>query len=85
MGERDPRELTDEELVALGERWAATDLADIWDQTSPVEFEVSAEVRGNSVVIAPELMERIRAKADELGRNPDDLIQEWLESQLAAG
>jgi len=75
---------TDGELLALGDLLDDIDFAEHWDKTSPVEGAFAPGRRSNVVVLPPELMREVRAKARRLGKSTDAVVQECLRTGLAA-
>ena len=65
----------------IGEFWDTHSLADYWDQTHEVDFEVRAQ-RRRRVTLAPELYAKIEAKARESGVQPETLVNLWLAERL---
>lgn len=64
--------------------WDARSLADYWDQTHPVGFEVRAK-RRQRVTPDPEVYAAIEAQARARGIAPETLVNLWLAEKLAAG
>lgn len=71
-----------ESYESLGDYWDTHSLAERWDETYPVSFDVQAE-RRRRVVIAPELYERIAAEAQRQGISAETLINLWLSERAA--
>jgi hypothetical protein len=67
----------------IGDFWDAHSLADYWDQTREVEFEVRAK-RRRRVTIAPEIYTRIANEAQTRGILPETLVNLWLAERLQA-
>jgi hypothetical protein len=67
----------------IGEFWDTHSLADYWDQTEEVEFEVRA-IRRRRVTIAPEIYTRIASEAQTRGILPETLVNLWLAERLQA-
>ena len=74
----------DERLVLAGEILASIDFSEIWDKTRPVEITFSEHLRSNLMYLEPDLAQEIHERADELGRDPEALVAEWIRAGLAA-
>ena len=85
MNESEERRLTSiskaETLDEIAEFWDTHSLADYWDQTREVEFEVRAK-RRRRVVLDPEVYERVEAQARMRGIQPETLVNLWLMERL---
>jgi hypothetical protein len=68
-------------LEEIGEFWDTHSLADYWDQTHEVEFEVRAKHR-RRVTLDPDVYTRIEAQARNRGILPETLINLWLAERL---
>ena len=68
-------------LEDIGEFWDSHSLADYWDETHEVDFEVSAE-RRRRVTLAQEIYSRIEAQARKQGLLPETLVNLWLAERL---
>lgn len=68
---------------AMGEFWDTHSLADYWDQTEPVEFEISKQVRRRYVVrIDRDLLNRVQCMARVRGVSTESLVNLLLEQRL---
>jgi len=65
----------------IGEFWDTHSLADYWDQTHEVEFEVRAK-RRRRVTLAPEVYAQLEAQARARGILPETLVNLWLAERL---
>ncbi|MBI3943359.1 MAG: hypothetical protein HY326_10140 [Chloroflexi bacterium] len=65
----------------IAEFWDTHSLADYWDQTHEVEFEVKA-IRRPRVALDPEVFARIEEQARRRGILPETLINLWLLERL---
>lgn len=65
----------------VGEFWDTHSLADHWDQTHEVEFEVRAQ-RPRRITVDPDLYERLAEQARTRGVTPETLINQWLSEHL---
>lgn len=70
-------------LEEVAEFWDTHSLADYWDQTYEVEFEVRAK-RRRRVTLAPEVYAQVEAEARARGILPETLVNLWLAERLAA-
>lgn len=68
-------------LEEIGEFWDTHSLADYWDQTQEVEFEVRARRRCR-VTLDPDVYNRIEAEARQRGLSPETLVNLWLAERL---
>jgi len=69
-------------LEEIADFWDTHSLADYWDQTHEVEFEVRAK-RRRRVTLAPEVYAQVEAQARTHGLLPETLINLWLAERLA--
>jgi len=65
----------------IGDFWDTHSLADYWDQTHEVEFEVRAK-RRRRVTLDPDVYTRIEAEAHARGILPETLVNLWLVEKL---
>jgi CopG antitoxin of type II toxin-antitoxin system len=68
-------------LKEAAEFWDTHSLADYWDQTREVEFEVRAQ-RRRRVTLDPEVYARIEGQARRRGLQPETLVNLWLIERL---
>ncbi len=68
-------------LEEIGEFWDNHSLADYWDQTREVEFNVRA-TRRHRITIDPELYDKIISRSSRRGILPETLINLWLAEKL---
>jgi len=66
----------------IGEFWDTHDLADYWDQTEPVEFEVDIQSEVIYYAVDSELSAKIRAIAKQRGISADTLLNLWVQEKL---
>ena len=69
-----------EEIAAY---WDTHSLADHWDETYEVNFEVRMQ-RKCCVTLTPEIYEKIEKQALEQGILPETLVNLWLAERLQA-
>ena len=70
-------------LEEIAEFWDTHSLADYWDQTHEVEFEVRA-ARRRRVTIDPEIYSQVELHARTRGILPETLVNLWLIERLKA-
>jgi hypothetical protein len=68
-------------LEEIADFWDTHSLADYWDQTHEVEFEVTAK-RRRRVTLDPEIYERLETLAHVRGVQPETLANLWLAERL---
>lgn len=68
-------------LEEIAEFWDTHSLADYWDQTQEVEFEVRAK-RRRRITLDPEIYEHIEQQAHIRGLSPETLVNLWLAERL---
>ena len=66
----------------IGAFWDTHDLADYWDQTKPVEFEVELKSEMTLFAIESGLSSRIRELAIQRGVPPETLLNLWVQEKL---
>ena len=68
-------------LEEIADFWDTHSLADYWDQTCEVEFEVRAK-RRRRVTLDPEVYAQLEVQARTRGILPETLINLWLAERL---
>jgi hypothetical protein len=68
-------------LEEIADFWDTHSLADYWDETYEVEFEVRAK-RRRRITIVPEVYEQVETRAREDGILPETLINLWIVERL---
>jgi hypothetical protein len=68
-------------LDEIAEYWDSHSLADHWDETAEVEFEVHA-LRRRRVALDPEVYEGVADRARVRGIRPETLVNLWLKERL---
>jgi hypothetical protein len=68
-------------LDEIAAYWDTHSLADHWDQTHEVEFEVRA-ARRRRVTLDPEVYAGVEAEARARGIRPETLVNLWLVERL---
>ena len=66
----------------IGEFWDSHDVADFWDTTREVSFEVDIESEVTYYAIDKTLSEKIQAIAQKRGVTADTLINLWVQEKL---
>ena len=85
MGENDDTQTADiskaSTIEELAEFWDTHSLADYWDETHEVDFEVRAR-RRRRVTLDPEIYEQVEEQARTRGILPETLVNLWLAERL---
>jgi len=68
--------------LEIGQFWDAHDLADYWEQTHPVEFEVDIRSEVTYYPLDATLSARIRSVAQRRGISPETLLNLWVQEKL---
>ena len=68
-------------LEEIADYWDSHSLADHWDQTHEVEFEVRAKHR-HRVTLDPDIYARLEEQAHVRGILPETLLNLWLAERL---
>jgi hypothetical protein len=68
-------------LEEIGDFWDSHSLADHWDETHEVVFDVRAQHR-RRITIDPELYVKVEAQARTRGLLPETLVNMWLSERL---
>ena len=66
----------------IGEFWDTHDLADYWNKTESVEFEIDIQSEVTYYAVDKELSAKIRAIAKRRGISTDTLLNLWLQEKL---
>lgn len=66
----------------IGEFWDTHDLADYWEQTQPVEFEVDIQSEVTYYPLDIALSARVRSIAMRRGVSPETLVNLWVQEKL---
>jgi hypothetical protein len=69
-------------IEEAAEFWDTHDLADYWDLTEAVDFEVDLQHRRYLVALDPELAEKLAGEARKRGLSTETLINLWLSEKL---
>lgn len=85
MGENNDTKLTSiskaQTLEEIAEFWDTHSLADYWDETHEVEFEVRAD-RRRRVTLDPDVYNQLEAQARKRGLLPETLVNLWVAERL---
>jgi hypothetical protein len=68
-------------LEEIAEFWDNHSLADYWDQTHEIEFEVTAK-RRRRVTLDPDVYAQLELQAQARGILPETLVNLWLAERL---
>ncbi len=68
-------------LEEIADFWDSHSLAEHWDETEEVDFQVRAR-RRHRVTLDPEVYARIEIQAHERGVLPETLVNLWLAERL---
>ena len=66
----------------IADYWDNHSLADHWEQTHEVEFEVRVQ-RPRRITVDPEIYERLEEQARTQGVTLETLVNQWLSEHLA--
>ena len=66
----------------IGEFWDTHDLADYWDKTHPVEFEIDIQSEITYYPLENALSEKVRSIARQQGVPPEILLRFWIQKIL---
>jgi hypothetical protein len=69
-------------IEEAAEFWDTHDLADYWDLTEEVDFEVNLRRRRYPVALDPELAEKLAKEARQRGLSTETLVNLWLNEKL---
>jgi hypothetical protein len=69
-------------IEEAAEFWDTHSLADYWDLTEEVEFNVDLQRRRYLVALAPELAEKLATVAHKQGLSTETLVNLWLSERL---
>ena len=76
---RPPSNATPEEI---GEFWDTHSLADYWDETNEVDFQVNLKPKHNLIPVDRQIVEQIKEHATKQGVSPEKLVNFWLREKL---
>lgn len=68
-------------LDEISDFWDNHSLADYWDETREVTFEVRAQ-RRRRITIDPDIYSQLETKAHLKGLSPETLVNLWLKERL---
>ncbi len=67
----------------IGEFWSEHDLADFWDQTEPVEFEVDIEFEKRYYPLERGLSNEVNKIAHHRGISVETLLNLWVKDKIS--
>ena len=66
----------------IGEFWDTHDLAEYWEQTQPVEFEIDLQSEVTYYPLDITLATRVRSIANQRGVSTETLLNLWVQEKL---
>ncbi len=66
----------------IGEFWDTHDLADYWDQTEAVDFEVDLQSEVTYYALEKHLAQMLSQAAEERGVSAETLLNMWVQEKL---
>jgi hypothetical protein len=66
----------------MSEFWDTHDLAEHWDQTHPVEFEVEIEAEASYYPVEARLSATLYSIAKQRGVSPETLLNLWVQEKV---
>jgi len=66
----------------IGDFWDTHSIAEYWDQTRPVTFDVDIQEEITYYRVELGLSEKVRALAKRRGVSPETLVNLWLQERL---
>ena len=66
----------------IGEFWDTHDLADFWDRTKSVKFEVDIQSEVTYYALDSKLSKKVRSIAKKRGVSADTLLNLWVQEKL---
>jgi hypothetical protein len=66
----------------MGEFWDRHDLADYWEQTKPVEFEVDIQSEATYYPVETGLSAKLISIAEQRGVSPETLLNLWVQEKV---
>ncbi len=66
----------------IGDYWDTHDLAEVWDQTKPVAFEVDIESEQIYYRLDRELSDQVVSVAHARGISSETLLNSWIQEKL---
>ena len=79
---RDPMPPPDATPEEIGEFWDTHSLADYWDETHEVDFQINLKLKHNLIPVEREIAEQINAHATRQGVSTEKLVNFWLREKL---
>ncbi len=69
--------------LEIGDFWDSHDLADYWDETKPVRFDVALESEATYYGIDRSLSNKLTALAKQRGVSSRTLVNLWIQEKLS--
>ena len=66
----------------IGEFWDTHDLADYWEQTRPVDFEIDIQSEVTYYALDTDLSAKVRSIAEQRGVSAETLLNLWVQEKL---
>jgi len=66
----------------IGEFWDTHDLAEYWERTQPVEFELDIQSEVTYYPLDKALSAKVRSVAKQRGVSPETLLNLWVQEKL---
>lgn len=66
----------------IGEFWDTHDLADHWEQTHPVDFEIDIQSEVTYYALDTDLSAKVRSIAKQRGVSAEMLLNLWVQEKL---
>lgn len=66
----------------IGEFWDIRDLADYWEQTHPVDFEIDVQSEVTYYALDTDLSAKVRSIAEQRGVSAETLLNLWVQEKL---
>ena len=79
---RDPMPPPNATPEEIGEFWDTHSLADYWDKTNEVDFQVNLKSKHDLIPVERAIAEQINAYAAKQGVSPEKLVNFWLREKL---
>jgi predicted DNA-binding ribbon-helix-helix protein len=80
--QRDPIPESFASIEEAAEFWDTHSVADYWDETHEVHFDIHVPRRRSSVRLERDLADRLKTLARQQGLSLEDLVNRWLKEKL---
>lgn len=67
----------------MGEYWDTHSVADVWDKTQPVEFEIDLPIKTTYMPLDADLAKKLRAAAKKRHVSVERLLNSWVQEKLS--